>query len=217
MLDYIQFYPETLELVSHYAEAERCRLYEAMMRYAFTGALPEWPENAPEWYVWPALRQSVERAAHRIEINRANASGRKRTEAKASENERNAYTESESESDIKEDEEEDDEDIKRVRDAWYVSFGSKPTPALINRLLNAGVSVQLIEKAIRISAAKSPKRPADFVLAVLRDWKGERLTIDDVDEYLMINDAINGRIAFINRDDALDQLQQFRERKKAAS
>lgn len=118
---------------------------------------------------------------------------------------------------IQEDEEEDEDNNRRVRDVWLGAFGSKPTPALINRLLSSGMGIDMIEKAIRISAAKSPQRPADFVLAVLRDWKGERLTIEDVDEYLMINDAISGKIAFMNRDDALDELQKFRQRKKVAS
>jgi hypothetical protein len=116
-----------------------------------------------------------------------------------------------------EDEEEEEDNNKRVRDAWSAAFGTKPSPAAIDRLLASDVDVKLIEKAIRISAVKSPKSPVDFVLTVLRDWKAEHLTIDDVDEYLMINDAVNGRIAFMTRDDALDELQKFRQRKKAAS
>lgn len=118
---------------------------------------------------------------------------------------------------IQEDEEEDEDNIRRVRDAWMASFGSKPSPAAIKRLLASGLDLDLVEKAIRISAVKSPKSPVDFVLTVLRDWKAEHLTIDDVDEYLMINDAVNGRIAFMTRDDALDELQKFRRRKKVAS
>lgn len=62
MLDYLPIYPETRDLVRRHSEAARCRLYEAMMSYAFTGEEPDWPEDALEWFTWEALKQAVDRA-----------------------------------------------------------------------------------------------------------------------------------------------------------
>ena len=87
-MEYIALYPETLALVKRYPEAQRCRLYEAMAAYAFTGEEPDWPEDALEWYGWEALKQQVDRARSKSEQNKANGGKAKRTEAKASETER---------------------------------------------------------------------------------------------------------------------------------
>lgn len=107
MLEYIQIYPETLEMIGHYTESERCRLIESMARYAFYGEAPDWQESAPEWYIWPALRQAVDRASKRAEQNRANASGSKRNEANGSDTKRTGakrskrgYTDTDTETDI---------------------------------------------------------------------------------------------------------------------
>lgn len=101
MLDYLQLYPETFSLVKRYSEAQRCRLYEAMGAYAFSGQEPTWPDDAPEWFIWEALKQQVERTMKKVNQNRANAnasqperneakaSGRKGTKANASQPERN--------------------------------------------------------------------------------------------------------------------------------
>ena len=87
MLDYLQLYPETIEQVKRYSEAQRCRLYEAMAAYAFTGKEPSWPDDAPEWFIWESLRQQVERTMKKVNQNRDNAKGNKpeRIEAKPSE------------------------------------------------------------------------------------------------------------------------------------
>jgi len=88
MLDYLQLYPETIEQVKRYSEAQRCRLYEAMAAYAFTGEEPSWPDDAPEWFIWETLRQQVNRAAKKVKQNRENATGAsqpERNEAKPSE------------------------------------------------------------------------------------------------------------------------------------
>ena len=110
MLEYIQIYPETLEMIGHYTESERCRLIESMARYAFHGEAPDWQESAPEWYIWPALRQAVDRASKRAEQNRANASGSRRNEATSSETKRTktkrskrGYTDTDTDTDIYDD------------------------------------------------------------------------------------------------------------------
>ena len=219
MLEYIQIYPDTLELVAHYGEAERCRLYESMARYAFTGALPEWPESAPEWYIWPALRQLVDKAARRIEQNRANASRPKRNRATASETEQNAYSESESDI-IEEEEEEEDDNTREVADAWSIAFGKKPTAAVCARLSAAahGFGPGVLGKAIRITAAAADRNPCAYALSLLRDWRGERLSsLDDVEHYLFLRDGISGRIpTIISAEDAQAELNKLRAEKRSA-
>ena len=98
MLDYLQIYPQTIDMLKRYREDQRCRLYEAMARYAFTGEEPAWPDDAPEWLIWEALRQQVDRADQKVKTNKRNASQREKqdtngsepkpTEAKPSETER---------------------------------------------------------------------------------------------------------------------------------
>lgn len=88
MLDYLQLYPQTIELVKRYKEDQRCRLYEAMAFYAFTGQEPSWPDDAAEWLIWEALKQTVDRADQKVRQNRKNASRDKNTETNGSEAER---------------------------------------------------------------------------------------------------------------------------------
>lgn len=106
-MDYAAIYPETLALVKRYPAEQRYYLLEAMVQYAVDGTLPDWPEDAIEWYGWEALKQQVDRARSKSERNQANGSKAKRTEAKASEPERTEAKmpkekENEKENDIKE-------------------------------------------------------------------------------------------------------------------
>lgn len=61
MLDYLQLYPETIKQLKRYNKEQRCNLYEAMAEYAFTGQEPDWPDDAPEWFIWETLKQHVNR------------------------------------------------------------------------------------------------------------------------------------------------------------
>ena len=84
-MDYIAIYPETIALIKRYNEAQRCRLYEAMFEYSFTGAEPSWPDDAVEWYGWEGLKQCADRAKARSEQARANGGKRKQPDANESE------------------------------------------------------------------------------------------------------------------------------------
>ena len=88
MLDYLQLYPQTIELVKRYKEDQRCRLYEAMAFYAFTGEEPSWPDDAPEWLIWEALKQTVDRADKKVNQNKRNASRTEKDDTNGSEPER---------------------------------------------------------------------------------------------------------------------------------
>lgn len=97
MLDYLQLYPQTIELVKRYREDQRCRLYEAMALYAFTGQEPSWPDDAAEWLIWEALKQTVDRADQKVRQNRKNASKDKDTETDGKEEKRTEAKQSETE------------------------------------------------------------------------------------------------------------------------
>lgn len=70
MLEYMKVYPGTKDLVKRYPEADRCLLYEAVMDYAFTGMLPEWPEDDLKWLVWELLRVKVDAAEKAMDNGR---------------------------------------------------------------------------------------------------------------------------------------------------
>jgi len=131
-MEYIALYPETLALVKRYPEAQRCRLYEAMANYAFTGEEPTWPEDALEWYGWEALKQQVDRARSKSEQSKANGSKAKRTEAKASEPERteaNGSGSKRTEADLpKEKEKETENEKERDIDAGATACAREDTP-----------------------------------------------------------------------------------------
>lgn len=212
------FQDKYLDRLAKLSDQEVGRLVRALAVYHATGEEQELKGRECGYYdfIKGDIDEIENRYAARCETNRNN-----RQRSSTTDNDRQSSSSNDPK--IKyninniDDEEEDDDNIRRVREAWKSSFGSNPSLAAIERLLASGIDVKLIEKAIRISAGKAPNSPVDFALAVLRDWQAEHLTIDDVDEYLMINDALNGRIAFMNRDDALDELQKFRQRKKVAS
>lgn len=143
-MEYIALYPETLALVKRYPEAQRCRLYEAMAAYAFTGEEPDWPDDALEWYGWEALKQQVDRARSKSEQNKANGGKAKRTEAKASETERTEANQSESKRNganlPKEKENEKERDIDndataRVRETAFGVVDADPVIITIQREL----------------------------------------------------------------------------------
>lgn len=100
MLDYLQLYPETIEQLKRYNKEQRCNLYEAMAEYAFTGKEPDWPDDAPEWFIWETLKQQVNRTEKKVNQKRANASSSSETElteAKPSETKRSRANKSETE------------------------------------------------------------------------------------------------------------------------
>ena len=107
----------------------------------------------------------------------------------------------------------------RARDTWLDSFGTEPTPAIIRKLLAVGLSADLTAKAIRVSAGKAPAKPIDYVLSVLNDWRRERIASEDeADEYLLLLDGAAGKLpAVFTAEQAQTELEQFRQRKKAAS
>lgn len=70
MLSYIAIYPETLELMEEYSEADRYLLIAAMLSYGTTGVEPEFSDAKK--YVWKSLKQAVDRMSAKSEAQRSN-------------------------------------------------------------------------------------------------------------------------------------------------
>lgn len=74
MLSYIAIYPETLEQMEEYSDADKYALIAAMLAYATTGTEPEFSDAKK--YIWKSLRQSVDRMAAKSETQRKNRQGK---------------------------------------------------------------------------------------------------------------------------------------------
>lgn len=117
MLEYIQIWSDMEALFEPYDDAQRGRLIMAMMAYAYRGEEPEF--TGVEKFIWPVLRQHIDRCTQNVEAKKAagsrggsrakadkqtqadairqkqseaEASESKQTEADASESKRNAHT-----------------------------------------------------------------------------------------------------------------------------
>ena len=89
MLDYLKVFPDIEVLLKRYDDAQRGRLFMAMMAYAYRGELPTFGENAPEWYVWDTLQFKIDQCAESLEAKQAGRkaevpSNRKQTKATSS-------------------------------------------------------------------------------------------------------------------------------------
>lgn len=83
-MDYLKVWTSFREVIAPLSDAEKGRLFEAMLLYADTGVEPsEFRGN--ERFLWPTAKQGIDLAAKKSETNRANGSKPKRTEANVSE------------------------------------------------------------------------------------------------------------------------------------
>ena len=83
MLDYLKVFPDIEVLLKRYDDAQRGRLFMAMMAYAYRGELPTFGENTPEWYVWDMIQFKIDQCAESLEAKKA--SGKKGGSAKQQE------------------------------------------------------------------------------------------------------------------------------------
>ena len=94
MLDYLKVFPDIEVLLKRYDDAQRGRLFMAMMAYAYRGELPTFGENAPEWYVWDTLQFKIDQCAESLEAKKASGKkggSAKQPEADESNAKQNAY------------------------------------------------------------------------------------------------------------------------------
>lgn len=94
MLDYLKVFPDIEVLLKRYDDAQRGRLFMAMMAYAYRGELPTFGENTPEWYVWDMLQFKIDQCAESLEAKKASGKkggSAKQPEADESNVKQNAY------------------------------------------------------------------------------------------------------------------------------
>lgn len=210
---------EYLEKCAKLSDQEVGRLFRALMKYHATGTEPELAGRESIAFDW--IKVDIDKAekayAEKCERNRQNRSStivndRQRDATEKDDRPQNINNNI---NNINEDEEEDEDIISRARDAWRCYFGKNPTPALLNRLISTGMSVDLIIRAIMISAIKAPDRPSNYVMSVLADWQREKITtLDEATSYTMIRDGLAGKLpGIMNADAAQEELQAFRARK----
>lgn len=68
-LEYLQIWADMEELFQPYDDAQRGRLIMAMMAYAYRGEEPEF--TGVEKFIWPVLRQYIDRCAQSVEAKKA--------------------------------------------------------------------------------------------------------------------------------------------------
>ena len=89
MLDYLKIFPDIEIMLKRYDDAQRGRLFMAMMAYAYRGEEPEFEAGAPEWFIWDTLKLKIDQCADNLESKRVSGrkggSNPKQTEADASE------------------------------------------------------------------------------------------------------------------------------------
>ena len=128
-MEYLKIWTSFRESISPLNDAEKGRLFDAMLLYAETGELPDLKGN--ERYIWPTAKQAIDRAAQKADTLRQNGNkgGRppkqaetngnqtKPTETKRNQTKANeSYLFDKDKENIKEKEEEDKEDTRTRED-----------------------------------------------------------------------------------------------------
>jgi hypothetical protein len=85
-MEYLKIWTSFRESISPLNDAEKGRLFDAMLLYAETGELPDLKGN--ERYIWPTAKQAIDRAAQKAETLRQNGNkgGRPPKQAETNEN-----------------------------------------------------------------------------------------------------------------------------------
>ena len=223
------------------SDAEAGRLAKALWKYTTTGEQVNLSGAEKGCYamIIYTLQQDEAESSHLSEVRReagskggqqkaaneanvANANFATNDEANVA----NAHNKNKNKSkNLLEDEEEDEDDNNacarmRIAETWNLAFGSRITPAYLNKLdgLSTVLDVDVILTAIRLTATKSPNNPAQYVSAVLSDWQAEKITtVDEASEYMVIRSGMDGKLpGVMSRDEAYEALEAFRERRKAS-
>ena len=89
MMDYLQIFPETLEALEELDDAQLGRMLRAMTVYATTGQEPAFEKGTPERMLWKSMKQRVDAAVRKSELNAANRKKTNRNESQRNETNRN--------------------------------------------------------------------------------------------------------------------------------
>lgn len=89
-MEYLKIWTSFAEIIEPLNDAERGRLFTAMLQYAATGEVVEFQGN--ERYTWPIAKQGIDQAAQKVETLRQNGSkgGRHPKAEESSENQTEA-------------------------------------------------------------------------------------------------------------------------------
>lgn len=121
MLDYLKVFPDFEVMLKRYTDAERGRLFMAMMAYAYRGEEPGFEEDAREWFAWDTIKLRIDQCAESLESKRANGrkggstakqtkanqSNAKQTEASGSESKQNVHIKEQEQEYVQEQEKEE--------------------------------------------------------------------------------------------------------------
>lgn len=88
-MEYLQIFPETLEALEELDDAQLGRMLRAMTVYATTGQEPAFEKGTPERMLWKSMKQRVDAAVRKSELNAANRKRTNRNESQRNETERN--------------------------------------------------------------------------------------------------------------------------------
>ncbi len=101
--------------------------------------------------------------------------------------------------------------------AWKSHFGKTPTPSMLHELTWRTMLLKfddgVLSKAIRLAASKGASSPMEYIYAVLSDWASHKVkSVEDVDEYAVIFDAMNGKYAAgITPSEGFEAARAFRQ------
>ena len=106
----------------------------------------------------------------------------------------------------------------RAQEAYRAAFGHEPTTAEISRMVTAEIShhmsADMLDEAIKQAAEAHAVYPAMYVLSLLSDWRSAFVfSREDLDEYLSLKRACDGRDAFLTRDKAFELEQEAFDRR----
>jgi hypothetical protein len=111
---------------------------------------------------------------------------------------------------------------RTIRGAFRRCFGREAYPAEVGRLalcVRNGVSAELAAKALEIAALEGARKPLEYTLSILAEWRGEQVfTPQQADEYRAMFDRVNGRHGMTGTGDAAEDLRMMdaaREKRKA--
>lgn len=214
-------------------DAERGRLFTAMLEYARSGAAPVF--RGAEKVLWPVAKGAIDNQQraynHICEVNRQNVTNRYEP-LRYTTNRREPLQDKEKTKNYIDEEEEDKEDllprareeddpvlklydkaIGAVRAAYLASLGRAPTIGEAQRLSTAAVNtdmVDLLAEAIDLASRNGARNVPGYAIALLNEWRESHVkTYADLQKYERIKQGM--RAGDYSAMEALREFQKIKE------
>ena len=176
-MEYLKIWTSFREVISPLNDAEKGRLFDAMLIYADRGEEPDFRGN--ERFVWPAAKQDIDRASQRAEILRQNGmnGGRPKTKENQTEPKETKENQSEPSYSIKKSndkEKKDKEILKREEKREAATRFSPPTLEEVEAYVKERGSGVNAERFVDFYASKGWKvgsQPMKDWRAAVRTWE----------------------------------------------